>query len=129
MGRQRLPPGSDRRSPPGDKATSVAARPRVVEGAPVTIEDAVLELLPELGSIEVQRDTPGLGHPLHAHPTSETLLVVRGSITFHYGSERRTCTSGHRLLLPSGVAHSSEAGPEGCVYVIASHDGCRDEES
>ena len=108
---------------------SVEALPRIVAGAPVTIEDAVLELLPELGSIEVQRDTPGWEHPQHAHPTSETLLVVHGSITFHYGGERRTCTSGHRLLLPHGVAHSSKAGPEGCVYVIATHDGYRGEES
>ena len=108
---------------------SVDAQSRVIAGAPVTIEDAVLELLPEFGSIEVQRDMPGWEHSLHTHPTSETLLVVRGSITFQYGGERCTCTSGHRLLLPSGVAHSSKAGPEGCVYVIAPRDGCRDEES
>lgn len=93
--------------------------PEIVRGEGVGLEPAVMELLPTTGSVEVQRDTPGREHPTHTHPTDETLLIVDGSITFRYGDKQATCTSGDRLLLPEGTEHSSVAGEEGCVYVIA----------
>ncbi|QIN84428.1 cupin domain-containing protein [Rubrobacter tropicus] len=94
-------------------------RPEIVRGGGVELEMAVMELLPETGSVEVQRDTPGREHETHTHPTDETLLIVDGSITFRYDDEEAACTSGDRLLLPEGTKHSSVAGEEGCVYVIA----------
>jgi FPC/CPF motif-containing protein YcgG len=93
--------------------------PEIVRGERVELEPAVMELLPTTGSVEVQRDTPGREHPTHTHPTDETLLIVDGSITFRYGDQQATCTSGDHLLLPEGTEHSSVAGEEGCVYVIA----------
>lgn len=93
--------------------------PQVRRGDPVSLEEAVMELLPETGSVEVQRDTPGREHVTHAHPTDETLLIVKGSITFSYGDRKATCTSGDRLLLPNGTEHSSVAGDQGSLYIIA----------
>jgi uncharacterized protein len=83
------------------------------------MKQAVLELLPETGSVEVQRDTPARTHALHTHPTPETLLVVDGSITFRWDDSEAECRSGDRLLLPAEIVHGSTAGPDGCLYVIA----------
>lgn len=95
--------------------------PRVVSGAPVTLEKAVFELLPQAGSVEVQRDPPAFTHPPHTHPTDETLLIVSGSITFDCDGRQFECASGDLLLLPEGVSHSSRAGANGCTYIIACH--------
>lgn len=93
--------------------------PQIMRGEPVDMEHAVLELLPETGSVEVQRDTPARTHDLHTHPTSETLLVIDGSITFRWNGTEAECRSGDRLLLPAETVHGSTAGPDGCLYVIA----------
>ena len=95
--------------------------PRVVSGAPVTLEKAVFELLPQAGSVEVQRDPPDFTHAAHTHPTEETLLIVSGSITFDCDGRQLECVSGDRLLLPEGTVHSSRAGANGCTYIIACH--------
>jgi mannose-6-phosphate isomerase-like protein (cupin superfamily) len=106
--------------PPEPDTTATAERPvRVVHGAARGMEEAVLELLPPTGSVEVQRDTPLREHPTHTHPTDETLLILDGSISFTVGGESRRCGPGDRLLLPEGTPHASVAGPEGCLYVIA----------
>jgi mannose-6-phosphate isomerase-like protein (cupin superfamily) len=101
---------------------TVFNKPQVLRGEPVTLEQAVMELLPITGSVEVQRDTPGRQHPTHTHPTHETLLIVNGSITFTIGEESWECTSGDRLLLPKNTVHSSIASEEGCEYIIKLHD-------
>jgi len=93
--------------------------PQIIRGQSVDVEQAVLELLPETGSVEVQRDTPTRTHELHTHPTPETLLVVDGSITFRWDDAEAECRSGDRLLLPAETVHGSTAGPDGCLYVIA----------
>ncbi|MCK5905587.1 MAG: cupin domain-containing protein [Gammaproteobacteria bacterium] len=89
------------------------------EGSPVTMEQAVMKLLPETGSVEVQRDTPHREHKTHTHPTNETLLIISGEITFTVDGENITCTSGDRILLTSETFHSSVAGKDGCLYIIA----------
>lgn len=91
----------------------------IVRSGRSELEDVVGELLPETGSVEVQRDTPGREHALHTHPTDETLHIVAGSIGFEVAGERSECGPGDRLLLPAGTPHASTAGPEGCLYVIA----------
>lgn len=93
----------------------------IVRGAPLSMEQAVMELLPPTGSVEVQRDTPGREHKTHTHPTDETLLIIEGKITFTVGDRNEECGPGDRLLLPKGTLHSSVAGPEGCIYIIALH--------
>lgn len=96
--------------------------PEILRGQQIDMRSAVLDLLPETGSVEVQRDTPGRKHPTHTHPTHETLLIIDGEIQFEYGGQSETCRSGDRLLLPVGIEHSSVAGPDGCLYVIGLHE-------
>lgn len=93
--------------------------PHVFHGPAATLEDAVKELLPTTGSVEVQRDSAGRHHPAHQHPTPETLLVVDGAIRFQWDGGEVHCRPGDRLLLPARVRHSSVAGARGCLYVIA----------
>jgi len=90
-----------------------------ISGERVNLESAVIELLPETGSVEVQRDTPFREHKTHTHPTDETLLIIDGEITFYAEDQEIKCKSGDRILLPAGTKHSSIAGPNGCLYVIA----------
>ncbi|HEX6289366.1 MAG TPA: cupin domain-containing protein [Herpetosiphonaceae bacterium] len=97
------------------------AQAQIVRGSSLSLEEAVMELLPPTGSVEVQRDTPGREHPTHTHPTDETLLIIKGQITFTVGDRSEQCGPGDRLLLPKGTLHSSVAGPEGCLYIIALH--------
>lgn len=92
---------------------------KVIHGAPVSLSEAIMELLPETGSVEVQRDTPFREHKPHTHPTDETLLIVSGEITFYSEGKEFHCTSGSRLLLPAETVHSSKAGEQGCLYIIA----------
>jgi quercetin dioxygenase-like cupin family protein len=93
--------------------------PQIVRGESITLEQAVQELLPEVGSVRVRRDSAGFEFPTHEHETDETLLIVEGEISFQAGDDKGTCASGDRLLLPRGTRHSSVAGENGCVYIIA----------
>jgi FPC/CPF motif-containing protein YcgG len=93
-------------------------RPEVLRDGEIGLAEAVLEMLPVTGSVEVQRDTPGREHPTHTHRRDEILLIVDGSIRFTLETGTWTCTSGDRLLLPKGTPHSSVAGDGGCVYLI-----------
>lgn len=94
-------------------------QPVVIRGSePVSLEQAVMELMPITGSVEVQRDTPHREHKTHKHPVDETLLIVSGTITFTIGEQSWECQSGDRLLLPKGTLHSSIAGEDGCIYII-----------
>jgi uncharacterized protein len=79
-------------------------------------------MLPETGSVEVQRDTPRREHLPHVHPTPETLLIVEGSISFRWANQTAHCQPGDRLLLPSGTLHGSIAGDAGCLYVIGTRE-------
>lgn len=94
-------------------------QPRIIKGPPISLEAAIYSLLPETGSVEVQRDTPSRVHDKHLHPTDETLLVVNGAIEFAFGEKREVCESGDRLMLPANTSHSSIALDNGCIYIIA----------
>lgn len=105
---------------PESDGAATAGRPvRVARGRAMGMEEAVMELLPRTGSVEVQRDTPFREHPTHTHPTDETLLILDGSISFSVGEDALHCGPGDRLLLPEGTPHGSVAGPDGCLYLIA----------
>jgi FPC/CPF motif-containing protein YcgG len=110
---------SDRQCPFHTMRGEPMLKARKVSGESVTLSDAVLELLPTTGSVEVQRDTPRREHKPHQHPTDETLLIVEGEITFFVDGEAISCHSGDRVLLPKNTPHSSVAGEQGCLYVIA----------
>jgi FPC/CPF motif-containing protein YcgG len=94
-------------------------QPEVVSTNIKNLEEAVTELLPPTGSVEVQYDTPFRVHEQHHHQVDETLHIIHGEITFEYEGTSVTCGSGDRLILPAMTPHRSKAGKDGCLYVIA----------
>lgn len=94
-------------------------QPRILKGTPISLEAAIYSLLPETGSVEVQRDTPHRVHDKHRHPTDEILLIVNGAIEFAFGEIKEVCESGDRLILPANIDHASVALDKGCIYIIA----------
>jgi FPC/CPF motif-containing protein YcgG len=92
---------------------------RYISGEYKGFEQSVKSMLPVTGSVEVQRDTPLRVHNPHTHPTNETLLILEGEITFFVDEQSVTCIPGDRIHLKKNTVHSSRAGAEGCLYVIA----------
>lgn len=91
----------------------------VIRTSMCRLDQVVGDLLPPTGAVEVQRDTPHRIHGLHRHGVDETLHVVEGQIDFQVADATFQCGPGDRLLLPSETLHASKAGPQGCLYVIA----------
>lgn len=79
----------------------------------------IFGILPEQGSIEVQRDAPGKLHDWHKHDTDETLIIVGGAVRFFWENGERTCRPGDVINLPAGDRHGSEALDDGATYLIA----------
>ena len=76
---------------------------RAIEGKEMTL--AVVELAP--GSVVAE----------HRHPNEQLGIVLRGSLTFTIGGERRTVGPGDTYNIPAGVPHDAITGPEGAVAV------------
>jgi quercetin dioxygenase-like cupin family protein len=76
---------------------------RVVQGAHITM--AIVELSPN-GVVSE-----------HSHTNEQLGMVVRGSMTFRIGSERRELGVGDTYIIPSNVPHDVVAGPEGAVAI------------
>ena len=80
---------------------------------------ALKACLPRQGSIEVQRDEPGKIHPLHDHPTDETIVVLEGQLCFLHADQEILCMPGDAILLPARTSHGSIAMQQGAMYIIA----------
>lgn len=93
--------------------------PRVIATPQVSITQVVADLLPPTGSVEVQYDSPYRLHADHVHAVDETLHVIEGAIRFEFAGQVVDCKPGDRLLLPAHTRHQSQAGQNGCLYVIA----------
>ncbi len=103
-----------------DRPTQYDPTPRVIEGSPKSLDEALGVFLPPSGVIKLVREVAGETTDVHQHPTPETLFILEGTLTFTWGeSESGTCHAGDRLLLPPNVVHSSTAGPQGCYYIIS----------
>src|SRR5215468_7339584 len=85
----------------------------------LSIDPAILDLLPAQGSVELQRDAAGKVHHFHTHPVDEILLVISGSLVFKWEDGQRICGAGDTILLPAGTLHQSEALDGGAIYAIA----------
>lgn len=86
------------------------------------IYDILKMMLPEQGSIEIQRDFPGKIHDWHIHKVDETLLIIEGELDFFYDEKRITCIPGNVIHLPANTRHKSIAAGAGCIYTIATEN-------
>jgi quercetin dioxygenase-like cupin family protein len=84
----------------------------------ISIDPAILDLLPAQGSLELQRDAAGKVHHFHTHPVDEILMIVSGRLNFTWEGGERVCGAGDTILLPAGTLHQSEALDDS-VYAIA----------
>jgi quercetin dioxygenase-like cupin family protein len=84
----------------------------------ISIDAAILDLLPEQGSVELQRDAAGKVHHFHTHPVDEILMIISGRLNFMWDDGERVCGAGDTILLPAGTRHQSEALDDS-VYAIA----------
>jgi quercetin dioxygenase-like cupin family protein len=88
----------------------------------VDVNDApaiIFRILPQQGSIEVQKDAPGKLHDWHKHDTDETLIIVAGAVRFFWEGGERNCQPGDLINLPAGELHGSQALEDGSIYLIA----------
>ncbi len=84
----------------------------------LSIDPAIVALLPEQGSVELQRDAAGKVHHFHTHPVDEILMIIKGALKFEWDGGERICRPGDTILLPAGTRHQSEALDE-VIYAIA----------
>lgn len=62
---------------------------------------------------------PGGGLPPHTHDHFDVFAVVAGGGVFHLGDETVELSSGDSAVVPIGVRHHLEAGPDGASIVVA----------
>jgi quercetin dioxygenase-like cupin family protein len=60
---------------------------------------------------------PGSAVPEHRHDNEQLGVLVRGSLQFRIGSERRDVAPGDTWRILSGVPHQVTAGPNGALAV------------
>ncbi|HKB19199.1 MAG TPA: cupin domain-containing protein [Candidatus Dormibacteraeota bacterium] len=60
---------------------------------------------------------PGSTVAEHHHENEQLGFILRGSMTFTIGGEKRELGAGDTYTIPSHVPHDAVAGPEGCTAV------------
>ena len=60
---------------------------------------------------------PGAVAAEHSHPNEQLGIVLRGSIDFRVGGERRELGPGGTWVIPAGTTHEAVAGPDGAVVI------------
>jgi quercetin dioxygenase-like cupin family protein len=78
-------------------------RARAVQGAEITM--AVVEL------------SPNSVVPEHHHANEQLGMVIKGSMSFRIGGERRELVAGDTYNIPSNVPHDVVAGADGAVAI------------
>ncbi len=76
---------------------------RAVQGEHITM--AVLEL------------EPNSVVPQHQHHNEQIGMVLKGSMTFTIGGERRAVSAGDTYNIPGNVPHGVVTGPDGAVVI------------
>jgi quercetin dioxygenase-like cupin family protein len=76
---------------------------RVVEGRDITF--AIVELEPHAVAA------------MHQHLNEQLGIVLKGTLTFTIGDERRTLQAGDTYEIPSQAMHEAVAGPDGAVVI------------
>lgn len=59
----------------------------------------------------------GGSFPRHVHDQEQITLVVTGRLTFLIEGEPKLVDEGSVVVIPSGMPHSAEAGPDGAEVV------------
>lgn len=91
---------------------------QIIEGhkTEFAIDPAILSLLPEQGSIELQHDAAGKVHSFHTHPVDEILVIISGRLNFMWDGGQRIVGAGDTILLPAGTASPiRSAGGRSCL--------------
>lgn len=60
---------------------------------------------------------PGGGFPHHVHDQEQITMVVAGRLTFVAEGVDHVLEQGSVIVIPSGLPHSAEAGPDGAEVV------------
>lgn len=60
---------------------------------------------------------PNVVLPEHHHENEQLGFILRGSLTFTIGGEKRELAAGDTYEIPSHTPHDAVAGPEGCTAV------------
>jgi quercetin dioxygenase-like cupin family protein len=68
---------------------------------------------------------PGHGLPPHRHDHLDTFTVVQGGGMWHMNDETFELRTGDSVVVPIGVRHYLEAGPEGSAFVVAMLPGTK----
>ena len=96
----------------------------LAEEALADLEAVITGLLPKQGAIEVQYDAPSKRHDWHQHDCDETLVILRGALTFELEGRTLSCQRGDVIYLPKHTKHASQAQNEGAIYLIAQNITC-----
>ena len=79
-------------------------------------------IAPDRGGLECvlyRVDTPpGLGLPPHHHDHLDTFLVVAGGGLWHMDDDVTELAIRDSVIVPVGVRHYLEAGPDGCSFLV-----------
>ena len=68
---------------------------------------------------------PGYGLPLHRHDHLDTFTVVAGRGLWHLDEVTFELRTGDSVVVPIGVRHFLEAGPEGATFVVTMLPGTK----
>ncbi|HEX6488923.1 MAG TPA: cupin domain-containing protein [Candidatus Dormibacteraeota bacterium] len=55
----------------------------------------------------------------HSHPHEQAGVCLRGSLVFTIGGETRELHAGDAYMIPGGVPHTAQTGPQGATVVDA----------
>jgi quercetin dioxygenase-like cupin family protein len=66
-------------------------------------------------TVSMYRYAPGSRWEEHAHPEDQLTAVLSGEIVFRADGAELRLGPGRHVLIPGGVPHSAEAGPEEVV--------------
>ena len=79
-------------------------------------------IAPSRGGVECAmyrvESPPGLGLPPHRHDHLDTFTVVAGGGLWHLDDQSFAIGVGDSVIVPIGVRHYLEAGPDGSTFIV-----------
>jgi quercetin dioxygenase-like cupin family protein len=55
--------------------------------------------------------------PTHTHPHEQSTYVIRGELEMDIAGEKRWMKAGELAIIPGGVEHTVQVGPENCLVL------------